>query len=138
MTAGHDPHSQTRASFARGAAENERDWERLGALFHEDVTIVHPGIGPVPGRESNIAVMQFVIGAVDGYQRSTEGLVAVRDRGAFRFTITGVHTGDLPGYPATNLPVDISGAMFIQVNGDCLLEALEMLNHDSTRDLSLR
>jgi hypothetical protein len=60
------------------------------------------------------------------------------DRAAFRFTITGTHSGDLPGYPATNLPVEISGAMFVRVNGSCLLEAVEILNHDSTRNLSLR
>jgi predicted ester cyclase len=119
-------------------AENERDWVRLAELFDEQVTIVHPGIGPVVGRDANISVMQFIIGAIEGYTRTTEGLVVDGDRGAFRFAISGNHAGDLPGYPATGDPVDISGAMFFRVSGERLVEATEILNHDSTRKLSLR
>jgi predicted ester cyclase len=119
-------------------AENERDWARLAELFDEQVTIVHPGIGPVVGRDANISVMQFIIGAIEGYTRTTEGLVVDGDRGAFRFAISGKHVGDLPGYPATGDAVDISGAMFFRVFGERLVEATELLNHDSTRNLSLR
>ena len=60
------------------------------------------------------------------------------DSGAFCFTITGTHAGDLPGYPATGGPVEISGAMFFEVVGGQMTYATEILNHDSTRNLSLR
>jgi len=38
-------------------AENERDWARLAELFDEQITIMHPGIGPVIGRDANISAM---------------------------------------------------------------------------------
>ena len=99
---------------------------------------MHPGIGPVVGRDANISVMKFIIGAIEGYTRTTEGLVVDGDRGAFRFAIVGVHAGDLPGYRSTGEAVDISGAMFFRVSDERLIEATEILNHDSTRRLSLR
>jgi predicted ester cyclase len=135
----HDALVETRQLVAAIAvAENDHAWDQLGELFDEHVTIVHPGLGPVVGREANIAVMKFIVGAIDGYARSTENLVVDGDSGAFRFTITGTHTGDLPGYPATRQPVEISGAMFFRVRDGLLAEATELLNHDSTRNLSLR
>lgn len=121
-----------------GAAENDRDWARLGELFDEQVTIVHPGLGPVVGRDANIAVIRFISDAMDGYQRSVRDVVVDGDNGAFRFAITGTHTGDLPGLPATGAPVDISGAMFFRTANGRLVEATELLDHDSTRNISLR
>ena len=123
---------------AIAAAENDNDWERLGSLFSDQVTIVHPGIGPVVGVAANLAVVQFIVGAISGYHRTVENLVVQGESGVFCFTITGTHTGDLPGYPATANPVDVSGAMFVQVAGGQLTQATEILNHDSTRNLSLR
>jgi ketosteroid isomerase-like protein len=123
---------------AIAVAENGQDWAALAALFAEDVTIVHPGLGPVPGREANVAVMQLILGAISGYTRSNDGLVIDGERGAFRFAITGTHTGDLPGFPATGEPVEISGAMHFVVRDGQLAEAVEILNHDSIRGVSLR
>lgn len=119
-------------------AENGRDWESLSALLAEEVVITHPGIGPVSGRDANLATFQFILGAIDGYHRSASEFVAEGDRCAFRFTITGTHTGDLPGYPATGQPVEIVGALFAEVRDGQLLRATEMLEHDSIRGISLR
>ena len=123
---------------AISAAENARDWERLGPLFAEHVTIVHPGMGPVVGRDANLGIIRFIVAAISGYTRTVEKLVVDGDSGAFCFTITGTHAGDLPGYPATGGPVEISGAMFFEVVGGQMTYATEILNHDSTRNLSLR
>ena len=123
---------------AISAAENAHDWERLAALFADQVTIVHPGIGPVVGRDANIGVVRFIVAAISGYARTVEDLVVDGESGAFRFTITGTHTGDLPGHPATGGPVEISGAMFFQASAGQMTYATEILNHDSTRGLSLR
>ena len=123
---------------AISAAENDYDWERLGPLFSDEVTVVHPGIGPVVGRDTNLAVIQLIVGAIEGYHRTVDDLVVQGDSGAFRFTITGTHTGDLPGYPATGNAVEITGAMFFQVSDGQMTHATEILNHDSTRNLSLR
>ena len=123
---------------ALAVAENERKWERLAELLDDDVTITHPGVGPIVGRDANLAVMKLIIGAWDGYHRTVENLVVDGNQGAFRFTITGTHTGDLPGAPATNEPVEVAGAMFFRVRNGRLAEATELLNHDSTRNLSLR
>jgi len=49
------------------SAENDRDWSRLAKLFHERASIVHPGIGAVIGRDANVAVIQFIVGALSGY-----------------------------------------------------------------------
>lgn len=136
---GHSERVDTRdLVHAISAAENARDWERLATLFAAQVTITHPGIGPVVGREANIGVIRFLVAAIGSYARTVEGLVVEGESGAFRFTITGTHTGDLPGYPATGKPVEISGAMFFQVSAGQLVSATELLNHDSTRNLSLR
>lgn len=123
---------------AISAAENARDWERLAALFSDQVAIVHPGIGPVVGRDANVGLIRFIVAAISGYARTVENLIVEGESGAFCFTITGTHTGDLPGYPATGSPVEIAGAMFFQVSAGQLTYATEIVNHDSTRDLSLR
>lgn len=123
---------------AISAAENASEWERLGSLFSDQVTIVHPGIGPVVGRDANLGVIRFIVAAISGYTRTVENLVVDGESGAFCFTITGTHTGDLPGNPATGGPVEIAGAMFFQVSAGQMTHATEILNYDSTRDLSLR
>jgi predicted ester cyclase len=120
------------------AAENAGDWEALGELFEPDVVIHHPGIGPVEGRSANIGLLQLIHGAVTGYHRTTTDLVAEGNRGAFRFTITGTHTGDLPGFPATDRAIEVSGAMHFEVVDGRLRSAFEIVNHDSIRGLSLR
>ena len=119
-------------------AENSYDWDRLGLLFADQVTIEHPGVGPLVGRDANLAFMRFFIGAISGYHRTIENLVVQGETGAFGFTITGTHTGDLPGYPATGNRVELSGAMFFRFSGSQLTHATEILNHDSIRNLSLR
>jgi predicted ester cyclase len=123
---------------AISAAENAYDWDRLGSLFSDQITISHPGIGPVVGRDANLGVIRFIVAAISGYARTVENLIVEGESGAFSFTITGMHTGDLPGYPATGSPVEISGATFFQVSEGQMTHATEMLNHDSTRGLSLR
>lgn len=123
---------------AISAAENAYDWDRLGSLFSDQVTIVHPGIGPVVGRDANLGVIRFIVAAISGYTRTVENLVVEGESGAFCFRITGTHTGDLPGYPATGSPVEIAGATFFRVSAGQMAHATEILNHDSTRDLSLR
>jgi hypothetical protein len=60
---------------AISAAENARDWERLGALFSDQVTIVHPGIGPVVGRDANLGIIRFIVAAISGYTRTVENLI---------------------------------------------------------------
>ena len=70
--------------------------------------------------------------------RTTDDLVVDGDGGAFRFTITGRHNGDLPGYPETGNTVDISGAMFFRLDRGKVLHAYELINHDSMRGISLR
>lgn len=136
---GHSERVDTRDLVrAISAAENARDWERLAALFADQVTVVHPGIGPVVGRAANVGVIQFIAAAISGYSRTVDHLVVDGESGAFCFTITGTHTGDLPGNPATGQPVEISGAMFFQASAGQLVAATELLNHDSTRNLSLR
>lgn len=119
-------------------AENAGDWERLAGMFAPDVVIHHPGIGPIEGREPNVAVMKLICGAIAGYHRTTTDLVVDGDRGAFTFLITGTHTGDLPGFPATNRAVEIGGAMHFQAADGLLTTAYEIVNHDSIQGVSLR
>jgi predicted ester cyclase len=136
---GHSERVETRELVdAISAAENARDWERLGPLFSDHVTIVHPGIGPVVGRDANLGIIRFIVAAISGYTRTVENLIVEGESGAFCFTITGTHTGDLPGYPATGNRVEIAGAMFFRVSAGQMTHATEILNRDSTRDLSLR
>ena len=120
------------------AAENDGDWERFADLLDPDVTIVHPGIGAVVGVEANVMVMQLITAAIEDYQRTTSDLVTADGRGAFKFSITGQHTGDLPGFPATGEPVEIAGAMFFSTRNGRLHHAEELTNHDSLREMSLR
>ena len=89
-------------------------------------------------REANLGVIRFVVGAISGYTRTVENLIVEAESRAFGFPISGTHTGDRPGYPATGGPIEIAGAMFFQVSACQLTHATEILNHDSTRDLSRR
>lgn len=119
-------------------AENAGDWDRLGELFAADVVIHHPGIGPVEGRADNIEVVKLICGAIAGYHRTIDDLVVDGSRGAFRFTISGAHTSDLPGFPATDAAVEVCGAMHFEVLDGQLKTAFEIVNHDSIRGVSLR
>ncbi len=118
-------------------AENAGDWEALAELLADDVLIVHPGIGPIRGRRENLAFLRLFVGAIDGYTRTIDDLVVEGERGAFRFSITGMHVRDLPGVPATG-PFEASGAMFFLAGDGRLQRAVEILDHDSMRGLSLR
>jgi steroid delta-isomerase-like uncharacterized protein len=119
-------------------AENAHQWERMGQLFSDDVIIVHPGLGELVGREANMGWIKMFAGAIDDYRRETFDVIVDGERGALRFTISGRHTGDLPGIPATDLPVEVSGAMFFQVHDGKLAFAREIIEHESLRGISTR
>jgi predicted ester cyclase len=120
------------------AAENAHDWSAMGALWTEDATFHHPGLGPLTGRDANMAFISYFAGAIEGYRREIFDHVSNGDRGAFRWQITGRHTGEIGPYPPTGEPVDISGALFYETRDGRLCSGREVIEHESIRGFSLR
>src|SRR5690606_674150 len=67
------------------------------------------------GLEGAIRVHQTTLQGMPDYHTAIEDLIAEGDRVAARVTITGTHTGDFYGLPATGKRIQVSGMYIVRI-----------------------
>lgn len=101
---------------------NSNDLDALGEVLAED--LVSPKI--MPGMPSGLEGAKQVhrttlIGMPDWHTR-IDDLVAEGDKVAARITMTGTHTGDFWGMPATGRRVEFTGIYLVRISNARIVE----------------
>lgn len=111
------------------------------ALHHDyaDHAIVEDSMYPVPvtGRAAIIARKSLGFAATTDAKITVVNRIAIGNQVTVEWIATGIHTGDLPGLPATNRPYTLRGVtVVIRENGKIVREALYYDITDLYRQLS--
>jgi steroid delta-isomerase-like uncharacterized protein len=96
------------SKFADGLADD--------VVEHEEL----PGLTP-----DKAGVVQFFRGAmagVEGFRMNIEEIMAEGDRVSVRATVSGKHTGELLGIPATNKDLNVPLADYFRIQGGKVAE----------------
>ncbi|MBI2911554.1 MAG: ester cyclase [Chloroflexi bacterium] len=98
------------------AAENSHDVERALACFTDDCFFEDVPFGMTArGKQELAASLRMWLGAVpDAHARLASSFVA-GDRAAAEVVVTGTHTGDLPGLPATGRRFEIRAVSVLEL-----------------------
>src|SRR5262249_25104968 len=91
------------------AAENRHDLTRHGEFVHDDIVVNQAGAKPVVGLDGYVAMMAETYKALSDFHVVLEDQFATDDRVVCRWRLSGTHTGDLYGIPATYRPVEWTG-----------------------------
>lgn len=81
-----------------------------------------------PDRDGIAGFFRALRAGVPDATISAQDLFAAGDRVAVRFTLTGTHTGELFGAPATGTPVDTEGITILRFSGDRCVERWNRLD----------
>lgn len=92
-----------------GELIEQRAFDRFGEVWAEDVVDHDPGPDQAPGIQGIIDFWTSFTAAFPDVQLTPETLVADDDQVTGVFTITGTHSGDFEGHPATGKTFTVRG-----------------------------
>ena len=101
---------------------NSNDLDRLTEVVSEDLLTprIMPGI-PSGITGAKVAHQIMLVGFPD-YQTTIDDLIAEGDKVVARVTMTGTHTGDFMGIPATGKPVFFTGVYIARIANGKIVE----------------
>lgn len=103
------------------AAWNSHDAERILALFTDDLVYEDVTFGAVcHGREETRQFFNDAFGSFPDVRFELTAVVMDKEVGAFEWTMSGTHAGDMPGLPATGKSFRVRGASFFERAGEKL------------------
>ena len=103
-------------------AYNNQDYDALDDLVAADVLTPNM-ISAVPrGLEGAKQVHQKTVTGMPDYHTAIEDLIAEGDKVVARVTITGTHTGDFYGIPATGKRINVSGIYIVRIENGKIVE----------------
>ncbi len=112
----------------------------IDALYNDyaDHAVVEDSMyaSPIMGRAAIIARKTMGLFATTDVQITVLNRIAIGNQVTVEWVATGVHTGDLPGLPASNLPFTLRGVtVAIRENGKIVRESLYYDVEDFQRQL---
>lgn len=96
---------------------NSDTYAGLEDRVHPDY-VDHSPIGEVQGYDGFRTLLDTFRGAIDGFRAVPEGFVVEGTRAAWRTHLTGVHSGELMGVPATGNAIDVYSHEFGRLAAD--------------------
>jgi steroid delta-isomerase-like uncharacterized protein len=103
-------------------AYNRQDYDALAEIVAADVSTPNM-ISTMPrGLEGAKLVHQKTLLGMPDYHTTIEDLIAEGNRVAARVTITGTHTGDFYGIPATGKRINVSGIYIVRIANGKIVE----------------
>ena len=110
-------------------AFNRHDPDAYASFMAEDCVFTNVGTGErVVGRAAQRADLAKLLAAWSDLRGETVNLLVAGDSYAKEWVMTGVHTGDMPGLPATGRNFRIVGAGVGQVRDGKIASATEYWN----------
>ena len=82
----------------------------MADLFDESMTFHFPGAPGPMNVEQFTGPAKGIYGGFNDFKHSVEELIEEGDLIACRVNITGTHTGDFQGIPATHQPIAVSAS----------------------------
>src|SRR2546423_9878206 len=100
---------------------SNHDMEAVASVFTDDCIYEDVALGVVNrGKEELKAFGNGFIAGVPDLRLEVTSRFASEDRAATEWTMTGTHTGDLPGMPASGRTFSLRGVSTFELRGDRL------------------
>ena len=103
-------------------AYNNCDFDALAELVSADVLTPHIIAGMPSGLEGARVVHQTTLIGMPDYHTTIEDLIAEGDKVMARVTMTGTHTGNFWGIPATGRRVNLTGIYIVRIANGKIVE----------------
>lgn len=114
--------STNRDAFDRAiAAFNNSDLDRYLELYDPSLTLHGYSEQPM-GKQEAEGFYQGILSALSDIHLDIFEVVEEGDMIAARFTMTGTHSGELSGVPATGLPISQNGMTIMRFSGGKVVE----------------
>ena len=94
---------------------NSNDLDALSEVVAEDVRTPKIMPGMKPGLEGGKQVHAITLVGMPDWQTMIDDLIAEADKVVARITMTGTHTGDFWGIPATGNRVEFTGIYIVRI-----------------------
>lgn len=95
---------------------NAHKADELADMYAENSVFQDIPLGAFPTNHTEMKKLWIDTWAsLSGFQMTPDFIVADENGGAADFTMTGTHTGDFPGYPATGKSFSLKGASVIKI-----------------------
>lgn len=115
------------------ALQNAHKANDLAALYAQDSIFQDIPLGAFPnGHEEMKKLWTDTWASLSDFKMEPDFIVADANGGAASFTMSGKHTGDFPGYPATGNTFSLKGASVIRIADG---KITEWIDYWSTGDL---
>ena len=97
---------------------NGRDAERARDYFTADIVWHGGALGTVNGVDTIVPILGGFIGALEDIDAVVQDVIASDDLVAVRLVVTGSHTGNLLGVPATGRRIQWDAVDIYRINDD--------------------
>jgi steroid delta-isomerase-like uncharacterized protein len=100
--------------------------ERFVALFDDDCHYEDVPTGSIAGGKEQLAgFYQAVMVAAPDHTLKLVSIVANEHGAGAEYVVTGTHTGDFPGLPATGKPFRFRGASILKMRGGKIQQSID-------------
>jgi len=101
---------------------NSNNLEDLGEVLAEDLATPKMMAGMPPGLEGAKRVHETTLLGMPDWHTQIDDLIAEDDKVVARITMTGTHTGDFWGFPATGKKVQFTGIYIVRIQDGKIVE----------------
>src|SRR5919109_2528416 len=101
---------------------NRNDLDSLGEVVAEDVLTPKIMLGMKPGLEGAKQVHARTLIGMPDWHTAIDDLIAEGDKVVARIIMTGTHTGDFWGIPATGKRVEFTGIYIVRISDGKIVE----------------
>ena len=101
---------------------NSNDLEALGEVLSEDLLMPKIMAGMPPGLDGARRVHETTLIGMLDWHTAINDLIAEEDKVAARITMSGTHTGDFWGMPATGKRVEFTGIYIVRIQDGKIVE----------------
>lgn len=101
---------------------NSNNLDALGEVLAEDLVMPKVMAGMPPGLEGAKRVHEISLRGMPDWHTQIDDLIAEGDKVVARITMTGTHTGDFWGFPATGNKVNFTGIYIVRIENGKIVE----------------
>lgn len=101
---------------------NNNDLDALGEVVAQDLSMPKVMSGMPPGLEGAKRVHEITLIGMPDWHTEIDDLIGEGDKAVARITMSGTHTGDFWGIPATGKKVEFTGIYIVRIENGKIIE----------------
>ena len=101
---------------------NSNHLDALGEVLAENLVMPKVMAGMPPGLDGAKRVHETTLIGMPDWHTRIDDLIAEGDKVAARITMTGTHTGDFWGFPASGKKVEFTGIYIVRIQDEMIVE----------------